>query len=75
MYYNYNKLILANYTIGTKDALPEEDASVQARLRRLKDQYEGDFGMRRFCEAIFVVHEHNHPHILLLQIANTFFKL
>ena len=44
--------------------------------------------MRRSCEAILIVqipqpnsinamqvHEHNHPHVLMLQIANAFFKL
>jgi cleavage and polyadenylation specificity factor subunit 5 len=31
--------------------------------------------MRRTCEGILVCHEHNHPHILMLQIANAFFKL
>jgi len=29
----------------------------------------------RTCEGILVCHEHNHPHILMLQIANAFFKL
>ena len=31
--------------------------------------------MRRTVEGIMVVHEHGHPHILMLQIANAFFKL
>lgn len=31
--------------------------------------------MRRTCEGILVCHEHNHPHVLMLQIANAFFKL
>lgn len=31
--------------------------------------------MRRTCEGVLVCHEHNHPHILMLQIANAFFKL
>ena len=31
--------------------------------------------MRRTCEGILDCHEHNHPHILMLQIANAFFKL
>ncbi|KAI9145541.1 Cleavage/polyadenylation specificity factor subunit 5 [Paraphysoderma sedebokerense] len=65
---------LANYTFGTKEAQPEEDSSVAARLERLERDYEKQ-GMRRSVEAILIVHEHNHPHILMLQIANTFFKL
>ncbi|KAH7557618.1 hypothetical protein JRO89_XS11G0191700 [Xanthoceras sorbifolium] len=32
-------------------------------------------GMRTSVEAILLVQEHNHPHILLLQIGNTFCKL
>jgi cleavage and polyadenylation specificity factor subunit 5 len=47
---------------------------VSARLQRLQNNYE-DFGMRRTVEGILVVHDHGHPHILMLQIANAFFKL
>jgi cleavage and polyadenylation specificity factor subunit 5 len=32
-------------------------------------------GMRTSVEGILLVQEHNHPHILLLQIGNTFCKL
>lgn len=45
-----------------------------ARLRRLENDYEAH-GMRRTVEAVLVVHQHNHPHVLMLQIANAFFKL
>lgn len=31
--------------------------------------------MRRVVEGILIVHHHNHPHILLLQIGGSFFKL
>jgi cleavage and polyadenylation specificity factor subunit 5 len=65
---------LSNYTFGTKEAQPEEDASVQGRLKRLEEHYE-KHGMRRTCEGILVCHEHNHPQVLMLQIANAFFKL
>ncbi|ODQ63485.1 cleavage and polyadenylation specific factor 5 [Nadsonia fulvescens var. elongata DSM 6958] len=65
---------VTNYTFGTKEPQPEEDGSVQARLQRLQEQYEAS-GMRRTCEAILLCHEHSHPYILMLQIANTFFKL
>lgn len=34
---------LANYTFTTREAQPEEDASVAARLQRLQNNYE-DFG-------------------------------
>ncbi|KAL5612800.1 hypothetical protein BROUX41_004116 [Berkeleyomyces rouxiae] len=65
---------LSNYTFGVKETQPEEDASVVARLHRLEEHY-AVHGMRRTCEGILVCHEHNHPHILMLQIANAFFKL
>jgi cleavage and polyadenylation specificity factor subunit 5 len=65
---------LSNYTFGTKPTQPEEDPSVKDRLRRLEEHYE-KHGMRRTCEGILVCHEHNHPHVLMLQIANAFFKL
>jgi cleavage and polyadenylation specificity factor subunit 5 len=45
-----------------------------ARLKRLEEHYD-NYGMRRTCEGILVCHEHNHPHVLMLQIANAFFKL
>jgi hypothetical protein len=47
---------------------------VLARLHRLQEHYE-QYGMRRTCEGVLVCHEHSHPHILMLQIANAFFKL
>ena len=62
------------FPYSTKEAQPEEDPSVSARLQRLQNNYE-DFGMRRTVEGILVVHDHGHPHILMLQIANAFFKL
>lgn len=65
---------LSNYTFGTKETQPEEDPSVKDRLRRLEEHYD-KHGMRRTCEGVLVCHEHNHPHVLMLQIANAFFKL
>ncbi|KAG9528019.1 cleavage and polyadenylation specificity factor, 25 kDa subunit, partial [Aureobasidium melanogenum] len=65
---------LSNYTFGTKETQPEEDPSVLARLKRLEEHYD-EYGMRRTCEGILVCHDHNHPHVLMLQIANAFFKL
>lgn len=65
---------LSNYTFGVKETQPEEDPSVVLRLKRLEEHYR-IHGMRRTCEGVLVCHEHNHPHILMLQIANAFFKL
>ncbi|TPX72708.1 hypothetical protein SpCBS45565_g00249 [Spizellomyces sp. 'palustris'] len=65
---------LSSYTFGVKDPQPEEDPSVAARLLRLQSEYQTQ-GMRITVEGVLVVHEHGHPHVLMLQIANTFFKL
>ncbi len=65
---------LTNYTFGTKDALMERDHSVQARFQRMRDEYD-KVGMRRSVEGVLLVHEHALPHVLLLQIGTTFFKL
>ncbi|GAA5922407.1 cleavage and polyadenylation specificity factor subunit 5 [Sporobolomyces koalae] len=65
---------LSNYSFATKEAQVEEDPSVNARLQRLEDDYD-KYGMRRTVEGLLIVHEHGHPHVLLLQVANSFFKL
>lgn len=65
---------LSNYTFGGKEAKMEKDTSVADRLARWKQNYFKE-GMRTTVEGILLVHEHNHPHVLLLQIGNTFFKL
>lgn len=52
----------------------EKDASVAARLQRMQENYNKE-GMRRTVEGVMLVHQHKHPHVLLLQIGNTFFKL
>ena len=66
-----------NYTFGTKEPQHEKDKSVATRLARMKDKYEKE-GMRRTVEAVLLVYQHGHPHVLLLQIGNNvkgFFKL
>ncbi|KAF6026095.1 hypothetical protein EB796_015598 [Bugula neritina] len=65
---------LTNYTFGTKEALVEKDLSVPARFQRLRDEFQ-ELGMRRTAEAVLIVHEHGLPHILLLQLGTSFFKL
>ncbi|KAJ8498976.1 hypothetical protein OPV22_009528 [Ensete ventricosum] len=52
----------------------EKDTSVADRLARMKVNYMKE-GMRTSVDGILLVQEHNHPHILLLQIGNTFCKL
>jgi len=65
---------LTNYTFGTKDPLFEKDASVPARFQRMRDEYD-TLGMRRSVDGVLLVHEHGLPHVLLLQLGTTFFKL
>ena len=48
--------------------------SVQERMTRLENHFK-KHGMRRSCKAVIVCHEYGHPQVLLLQIANAFFKL
>jgi len=65
---------LTNYTFGTKDPQYESDKTVTARFDRMKEDY-SKFGMRRSVEGVLIVHEHGLPHVLLLQLGTTFFKL
>lgn len=65
---------LTNYTFGTKDPLYEKDSSVLARFQRMREEFQAN-GMRRSVEGVLLVHEHGLPHVLLLQLGTTFFKL
>ncbi|KAL3575783.1 hypothetical protein D5086_023884 [Populus alba] len=69
-----NTYPLSSYTFGIKEPKMEKDTSVADRLARMKVNYMKE-GMRTSVEAILLVQEHNQPHILLLQIGNTFCKL
>eukprot|EP01132_Coremiostelium_polycephalum_P002734 gene2734-3393_t len=68
--YNFN----TSYSFGIKDPVNEKDPSVTSRLTRMKETYEKE-GQRKTVEAIIIVHDHGHPHILLLQNTNFYFKL
>jgi len=65
---------LSNYTFGTKEAVYERDSSIHRRLGRMRDEF-AKWGMRRTVEGVLIVHEHGLPHLLLLQLGSTFFKL
>ncbi|XP_026671992.1 cleavage and polyadenylation specificity factor subunit 5 isoform X1 [Ceratina calcarata] len=73
---NYHSALypLTNYTFGTKEPLFEKDPSVPARFQRMRDEFD-KIGMRRSVEGVLLVHEHGLPHVLLLQLGTTFFKL
>ncbi|EGC28564.1 hypothetical protein DICPUDRAFT_160005 [Dictyostelium purpureum] len=66
--YNFN----TSYSFG-KEEKKEKEQSVTSKLTRLKESYEKE-GQRRAVEGIIIVHDHGHPHILLLQ-DNSYFKL
>lgn len=65
---------LTNYTFLTKEALFEKDPSVPARFQRMREEFD-KIGMRRSVDGILLVHKHGIPHIFLLQLGTTFFKL
>jgi Nucleotide hydrolase len=65
---------LSNYTFCTKDAQPEEHKNIADRLRAMEREY-NERGMRRSVEAVLLLHNHGHPHVLLLQLSQNFFKL
>ncbi|XP_075229439.1 cleavage and polyadenylation specificity factor subunit 5 isoform X2 [Lycorma delicatula] len=65
---------LTNYTFNTKEPLFEKDPSVPARFQRMRDEFD-KIGMRRSVEGVLLVHKHGLPHVFLLQLGTTFFKL
>ena len=69
-----NLFELTNYTFGTKDAQMEKDGSVEARMSRMKQKFEEE-GIKHTVEAVMIVHRYQHPHVLLIKIGTTFFKL
>ena len=65
---------LGSYTFGTKRARGEKDATIANRMLRMKSAYEKE-GKRRSVAAICLVNQHRTPHVLLLQVNATSFKL
>ena len=65
-----NLFPLSNYTFGTKDPMYEKDRTVEARFQRMRQEFE-TCGLRRSVEGVLLVHEHNLPHILLLQLGKS----
>lgn len=58
---------LSNYTFGTKDPMYEKDRTVESRFNRMREDFV-KYGMRHSVEGVLLVHEHNLPHLLLLQL-------
>mmetsp|Transcript_15276 Transcript_15276/g.38857 ORF Transcript_15276/g.38857 Transcript_15276/m.38857 type:complete len:197 (+) Transcript_15276:319-909(+) len=66
---------MRSYRFGTKAAKVETFGhSAAERFNRLKNKFDTE-GPRRSVEAVIVVHEHNFPHILVLKVGSSFFKL
>ncbi|KAF6262916.1 cleavage and polyadenylation specificity factor, 25 kDa subunit [Scenedesmus sp. NREL 46B-D3] len=71
----YSVFPVVNYKFGAKQPKPEKDNSTEQRLLRIKQKYDAE-GVRRTVDAILLVAEHSHPHVLLLQYGQShFFKL
>ncbi|PVV00828.1 hypothetical protein BB560_004774 [Smittium megazygosporum] len=65
---------LENYTISVKSAQYDEETSMQAKMKALQQYYEVN-GTRISVEGILIVKERGFPHVLLLHVANAFFRL
>mmetsp|Transcript_5908 Transcript_5908/g.9808 ORF Transcript_5908/g.9808 Transcript_5908/m.9808 type:complete len:204 (-) Transcript_5908:141-752(-) len=65
---------LSNYTFDKKAAQLEKSKNHDERLHRMKVNYE-KVGRRETVEGVLLAHKHGHPHVLLLEINQTFFKL
>lgn len=61
---------IANYTFGKKDSISTCKALSDLSPRAISDSLRREYaqrGMRRSVRAVMLVHEHNFPHVLLLQ--------
>ncbi|KAI8925224.1 Cleavage/polyadenylation specificity factor subunit 5 [Entophlyctis helioformis] len=65
---------LSGYSFGIKEAQANDEPSVQARMARLQSEFSTK-GMRESVEGVLLVHEHGHPHVLVLQVGGSFYKL
>ncbi|GAV72979.1 NUDIX_2 domain-containing protein [Cephalotus follicularis] len=65
---------LSSYYFGSKDPLPFKDETLAHRIHRLKINYAAH-GLRTYVEAVILVELFKHPHLLLLQVRNSIFKL
>lgn len=67
---------LNNFAFGSKDPHTEDENTVVARLERLKKEFvENEKSPRRSVEAVLLCHDHGHLHILLFQVAGSYFRL
>ncbi|KAH7572101.1 hypothetical protein ACOSP7_015117 [Xanthoceras sorbifolium] len=65
---------LSSYYFGSKDAIPFKDETLADRVLRMKTNYAAH-GLRTCVQAVILVELFKHPHLLLLQVRNSIFKL
>ncbi|RDX61809.1 Pre-mRNA cleavage factor Im 25 kDa subunit 1, partial [Mucuna pruriens] len=65
---------LSSYYFGSKDAIPFNDPTLPDRALRIKSNYAAR-GIRTCVEALLLVELFKHPHLLLLQVRNSIYKL
>ncbi|GKV11983.1 hypothetical protein SLEP1_g23189 [Rubroshorea leprosula] len=65
---------LGCYYFGSKEAIPFKDETLSDRVERMKSNYAAH-GLRTCVEAVILVELFKHPHLLLLQVRNSIFKL
>ncbi|TKY72830.1 Pre-mRNA cleavage factor Im 25 kDa subunit 1 [Spatholobus suberectus] len=65
---------LSSYYFGSKDAVPSKDPTLADRVLRMKYNYAAR-GIRTCVEAVLLVELFKHPHLLLLQVRNSIYKL
>ncbi|XP_019414522.1 PREDICTED: pre-mRNA cleavage factor Im 25 kDa subunit 1 isoform X2 [Lupinus angustifolius] len=65
---------LSFYYFGYKDAVLFKNFNLHHQLHRIKSNYAAH-GLRTCVEAVILVELFKHPHLLLLQVRNSTFKL
>ncbi|OMO67246.1 hypothetical protein CCACVL1_20676 [Corchorus capsularis] len=65
---------LSCYYFGSKEAIVFKDETLSDRVKRMKSNFAA-YGLRTSVEAVILVELFKHPHILLLQVRNSIFKL
>ncbi|XP_042508600.1 pre-mRNA cleavage factor Im 25 kDa subunit 1 [Macadamia integrifolia] len=65
---------LSGYYFGSKEAIANKDETLADRVQRLKTNYAAN-GLRTCVEGVILVELFKHPHLLVLQVRNSFYKL
>ncbi|XP_074294212.1 pre-mRNA cleavage factor Im 25 kDa subunit 2-like [Silene latifolia] len=65
---------LSNYSVEIKGAKIQRRTCDAARFTHMEYKYL-KYGMKTSVEGILLVHEHKHPHVLMLKKGNAFYKL